>query len=460
MAVAAPIAGASLPHPAHTAVTLLEHEARALLRRLDRVEPFALRNPMVPAAGLMPMSLVAIERYLLRGRRAIRTQVLGYIQWLHGPGRASTPVEMQRRFTILRLRFNTALSQLDLFAEAISQRSEDETGVWLSGLDVAAQDALTLPGRFYDAPPIICFLHRGMGGAIRRARTRLPGGGENPAALIRIPRERMIGYGIASSLVHEVGHQAAALLDLVASLRAALQDAQRRCPPVERPAWKMYERWISEIVADFWAVAKVGISSTLGLIGIVSLPRWFVFRINPDDPHPFPFIRVLLSCAMGSALYPHRQWRALAAVFESFYPAHGLDPARARILMLLRATLRQFVSLLVNHRPRALRGHSLGATVAMADRSPDRLLVHYGRWRAAPHLMKTAPPTLVFAVFGRARVTGRLSPEQEDRWLGQLISYWALASTLDIADVCARLQASPRQASVLFDGNSIALNRS
>ncbi len=366
---------------------------------------------MVPAAGLMPVSLIAIERYLLRGRRVIRAQVHGYIRWLRGPGRSTTPVEMQRRFTILRLRFNTALSQLDLFAEAIGQRSEHETGVWLSGLDVAAQDALALPGGFYDPPPIICFLHRGMGGAIRRARTRLPGGGENPAALIRIPRERMIGYGIASSLVHEVGHQAAALLGLVASLRTALQEAQHRCPPAERPAWKMYERWISEIIADFWAVAKVGISSSLGLIGIVSLPRWFVFRINPDDPHPFPFIRVLLSCAMGEALYPHRQWRALAAVFESFYPAHGLDPARARILMLLRATLGQFVSVLVNHRPRSLRGRSLGETVAMTDRNPDRLLAQYERWRAAPPLMKAAPPTLIFAVFGRARVSGRLSPE-------------------------------------------------
>ena len=313
-----------------TAASFLEREARALLTRLDRVHPFALQNTMVPAAGLMPVSQVAIERYLLTGRRRLRGQVHSYLRWLRTVGRSATPVEMQRRFTILRLRFNVALSQLDLFAEAISQRSEHDLGVWLSGLDVAAQDALALPLRFFDPPPIICFLHRGMGGAIRRARTRLPGGGENPVALIRIPRERMIGYGISSSLVHEVGHQAAAMLGLVESLRTALQDQQRRCHPAERPAWKLYERWISEIIADFWAVAKVGISSTLGLIGIVSLPRWFVFRVNLDDPHPFPFIRVLLSCAMGDALYPHRQWAALWSVFQAFYPPVGLDAIAPR----------------------------------------------------------------------------------------------------------------------------------
>src|SRR5437016_5024198 len=226
---------------------LLEQEARALLTRLDRVKPFALQDTMVPAAGLMPVSQIAIERYLLRGRRRLRDEVRGYITWLRGPGRMASPVDMQRRFTILKLRFNTALSQLDLFAEAITQRSEHEVGVWLSGLDVAAQDALTLPGRFFEPPPILCFLHRGMGGAIRRARTRLPGGGENPVALVRIPRERMVGTGIASSLVHEVGHQAAALLDLVNSLRAILKGLQRG-PAATRTPWVMWERWISEIV--------------------------------------------------------------------------------------------------------------------------------------------------------------------------------------------------------------------
>jgi hypothetical protein len=284
-----------------------------------------------------------------------------------------------------------------------------------------------------------------MGGAIRRARTRLPGGGKNPVALIRIPRERMIGYGIASSLVHEVGHQAAALLDLVPSLRAAIQEAHAKAQPAERPAWKLYERWISEIIADLWAVAKVGISSTLGLIGIVSLPRWFVFRIALDDPHPFPFIRVLLSCAMGQALYPHRQWAALAAAFESFYPTAGLDAERAQTLSLLRRTLPRFVSLLVNHRPRSLRGGSIREVVAMVHRSPENLLAHYERWKLKPTLMKTMPPTLIFAVFGRARVTGRLTPEQENRWLGKLITYWALASTLNIADICASLPSSSRQ---------------
>jgi hypothetical protein len=430
---------AAIPDP--LATWLLEQEARALLRRLERVKPFALQETMVPAANFMPTAQIAIERYLMAGRKDLRRGVRGFISWIRGPGRAAAPQEQQRRFTTLRLRFNTALTQLDLFAEALTQRSEAETGVWLSGLDVAAQDALELPGAFFRPPPVVCYLHRGLGGAIRRARTRLPGGGEAPVALVRIPRERMIGFGIASSLAHECGHQAAALLGLVESLRPVLQ-GEGRARSGQATAWTLWERWISEIVADLWAVSKVGISSTLGLIGIVSLPRAFVFRVNVDDPHPVPWIRVVLSCAMGNALYPHRQWGQLADTWRRLYPTRGLDPKRTRIIADLEATMGGFVGVLLDHRPASMRGVGLGDAIRMPDRAPDRLIGMYDRWRARPELMRAAHPTLVFAVLGRARVKGRLSPEREDSLLGHLITNWALKSTLDIAEICA---SAPRR---------------
>ena len=56
--------------------------------------------------------------------------------------------------------------QFDLFNDVITQRSENETGVWLSGLDVVSADALQLTDHYYDAPPVICYLDRGVGAAI------------------------------------------------------------------------------------------------------------------------------------------------------------------------------------------------------------------------------------------------------------------------------------------------------
>jgi len=430
------------------AAWMLAQEARSLLTRLARLEPFALIEPTVLAAALMPSAQSAIESQLVQGRRELRRMVAHFQSWLRREAAdgasMATAAEAQRRFTFLRLKFNAALTQFDLFNEVITQRSEHKTGVWLAGLDIVAADALALPGEVYQAPPVICYLDRGPGAAIRRARTRLPGGGDNPVAIIRLPRERMIGSGIASSLVHEVGHQGAALLDLVASLRPVLQAMQHGGSGAVH-VWQLWERWISEIVADYWSLARVGVAATLGLMGVVSLPRVFVFRLNVDDPHPVPWLRVRLSCAMGQALYPHPQWRRLEQLWLSYYPPAGLPPAQQKLLAQLQASMAALVGLLVQHRPPALRGGSLAEAMAVQARQPAMLAQLFRSWSLAPGQMYQATPTLVFAVLGQARASGTLSPEDESELLGRLLSHWALRSTLDTSELCADVVRHGRQ---------------
>jgi len=417
----------------------LDQEARALLTRLARVKPFALLEPMLPAAAPSPAAQVAIERYLADGRRELRGRVRDFRVWLRRAGESGTrPAEAQKLFTILRLRFNTLLSQFDLFADVITQRSEHETGVWLSGLEVVAADALALPG-YYESPPVLCYLDRGPGAAIRRARTRLPGGTESPVAVIRVPRERMVGSGIASSLVHEVGHQAAALLELVESLRPVLKGLQRGA----QSPWVFWERWVSEVVADFWSVARVGVGSTTGLIGVVSLPRAFVFRVNGDDPHPIPWVRVKVSCAMGRALYPHPQWDLVERMWESFYPPEDLRPEVSELLGGLVESIPAYVTLLVNHRPRLLRGATLGEVLETRELQPPRLAAYFREWRDRPEQMRRAPPSLVFAVLGQARLDGLMSPEEEGRAVAYLLTYWALENSLRGSGCCAGRGAAP-----------------
>ncbi|MDD1605284.1 MAG: hypothetical protein LUP96_01090 [Methylococcaceae bacterium] len=416
---------------------MLEQEARALMTRLERVKPFALHETMLPAAAILPAAQTGIERYLMKGRQELRGSIQKYISWLRSPlGQNATPAQAQQLFSMLRLRFNAVLTQFDLFSDVLTQRSENEIGVWLSGLAVVSADALSLSGDYYQTPPIICYLERGVGAAIRRARTRLPGGGENPVAIIRVPRERLVGSGIASSLVHEVGHQAAALLDLVNSLKPVLRGLQGGSGSYS-DIWSLWERWISEIVADFWSVAKVGIAAILGLMGVVSLPRAFVFRLNINDPHPPPWIRVKLSCAMGQALYPHPQWERLAGLWESYYPLIGLDTERQDSFTKLQATLAGFVALLVNHRPKSLRGLTLAEALEVHNRQPRQLQTLLQNWRQQPANMYHAPPTLVFAVIGQARSDGRMSPEQESTILAKLLTHWALSSTLEMSASCS-----------------------
>lgn len=423
---------------------LIRNEAQALITRLDRMEPFSVRTPMVLAAAIPLEAQVAIEKHLSSRRRSLRLMVSAFVRWLDSSEGKRTELPLvQRRFSILRLRFIAILAQLDIFAVVQNQRSEHESGIWLSGLDAFAADALKLPGRYYDPPPLVCFLERSAGAAIRRVRTRLPGGDDNPVGVIQIPRERMIGSGIASSLVHEVGHQGAALLDLVTPLQLELKK-RADAAGEEKIAWQCWGRWISEIVSDFWAVARLGISASVGLMTVVSLPRPFVFRIDLEDPHPAPWIRVRLSCAMGAVLYPHPQWELLSRAWEEFYPRKGLDPEKQRIFAVLEKTLVPFARFLLDYRPQKLRGKSLREAVASQDRQPARLAALYRSWKKSPELIRRASPTLVFAAVGQAKADGVLDPEEESRVLAEQLRYWALKLTLDSNELCtAKLRKQP-----------------
>jgi hypothetical protein len=65
----------------------------------------------------------------------------------------------------------------------------------------------------------------------------------------------MVGSAISSSLLYEVGHQAAALLDLVESLRPLLRGI-REGNLSQVVAWQSWERWISEMGSAHSYVAQ------------------------------------------------------------------------------------------------------------------------------------------------------------------------------------------------------------
>ena len=374
---------------------------------------------MVLAAGVSGVAHAAINQHLARIALDLRRRLGEFIRWIKSP--AAAPVstaDCQARYVLLKLRFNNLLDQLDIFADVLTQRGEHGTGTWLAGLDVLAEDALRLPAHLYDAPPLICFVQRGHGAAIRRARTRLPGGDDNPVGVIQIPRERMVGSGIAASLIHEVGHQGSELLGLTTTIRDELSrrylggtEAAARLP------WELLSRWLNEILSDFWAVAHLGISATYGLMSVVSLPSYFVFRIGTDGPHPFPWIRVKISLALGAALYPHRQWTALGRQWEALYPPDKLPARKRDLLAALERVLPDFARLVLGHQSAALGGRRLADLFPVAERRPAQLRALFGQWQADPAQFEQQPPTLVFAVLGQAKADGQLTADQETRQL-------------------------------------------
>ncbi len=415
---------------AKTSALFLIQEAKALNTRLEGIEPFALNIPRVGAAEIDQEAQKGIHQLLARSKQELNLQIKGFTFWLERRADNKVkPKKMQAVFSLLKLRFNALLDKLDIFADVLNQRAEQDTGVRLAGLDALAKDSLEVGQAYFKLPPMICYLDRGHGAAIRRARTRLPGGKKNPVAVIRVPRERMVGSGIASSLIHEVGHQGAALLDLVNSMLARLQGLAESSPD-EYDLWMLYRRWISEILADFWAIAQLGVGSTLGLIGVVTLPRYFVFRLVPDKPHPFPWIRVKISCAVGKRLYPDSQWDYLAQQWEKFYPLQGLPKSQQKLIKRLEALLPKFVEELVNHRPVSLRGKRVRDIFPVRARQPARLRQMYQNWQERQISLKQLSPVEVFATLGQARADRKLDAKAESQLINQLLRYWALSQAL------------------------------
>jgi hypothetical protein len=258
-------------------------------------------------------------------------------------------------------------------------------------------------------------------------------------AIIRVPRERMIGSSIASSLIHEVGHQGAALLDLVNPLAEGLRTVAMRAGADGR-WWKCLAGWISEIIADFWSVARLGISSTLGLMGVVSLPRAFVTRFSSEGVHPTPWIRVKISIAMGRALYPDPQWDRLAKLWESLYPLEHAAVADAQAFRALDRLLPAFARYLCGFRPAALNGLALAEAFPRDDRTPARLRDIWREQCRRPDTLARLPPSLAFAVVGQAKHDNAITTNDEITLLRRLLRFWALESTVDAREACAAVR--------------------
>lgn len=408
------------------ALELVESEASALLARIGVVQPLSMEETVVPAAMPSRRALRAVELHLARTFVSLERLLQTFLQQLLY--KSFEAHEAQRRFALLRLQANLALTQYDIFSDVLTQRSESRMGLWLAGLDALATDALSLAGRL-KTPPLMCYVDRGRGAAIRRARTRLPGGRGNPVAVVRLPRERLVGSGLASSLVHEVGHQGSAMLGLVEAITPTLAALEQQPGPT-REAWALWKRWVSEIIPDVWAVARVGVTGTVGLLAVVSVPRAFVFRFPTDDPHPGPFIRTLLSAAVGDALYPDPQWQRLANAWEALYPPNDLDPITERTLLGLRSTLPVFVQLLLNHRAPSLNGRTLAQTLRSPLRSPATLRAIWQRHDGRVDGLARLRPTLALAAVGQAKADRLITATRELSVVHQLLRRWALSAHL------------------------------
>jgi hypothetical protein len=409
----------------------INSEAASMLHRLKQVKPFSMTMTMVKSAAVSDAAFAGVNLHLEEKRNKLMRSVLSFLRYTESHRNTAINVStLQNRFAALKLRFNNILDQLDIYADALAQRSEPETGTWLRGLDLLAHDGLRCGKKFYEIPPLMVYLDRGHGAAIRRARTRLPGGDENPVAVIQIPRERMVGNGIASSLIHEAGHQGAELIGLTKALKEATAQEGAKKTRNQR-AWIYFERWVSEIVADFWAIAQLGVTATLGLMGVMTLPSYFQFRLDLEDPHPAPYVRVMLNCCIGAILFPDAQWKKLEEMWKQFYPTAGLPEQKQQDIAALNEEMPAFIRLMINLRLAALNKKRLIEIFPVAERQPRMLREVYEAALINRSLFKRMTPMEFFAVIGQAKADHRITAHAESHLLQTQLTRWANQSCIN-----------------------------
>ena len=102
----------------------------------------------------------------------------------------------------------------------------------------------------------------------------------------------------------------------------------------------MFCNWASEIGPDFWTFCCCGTAHALTIKEILSLPSKYVFKVSKFDPHPPPFLRVLLAFEWCRQMWGNGKWDNWQREWIEFYPMHMAPERSWRIFEIGRDLLK------------------------------------------------------------------------------------------------------------------------
>jgi hypothetical protein len=281
-------------------------------------------------------------------------------------------LELVRRHVVrFRRRFLRVETGLEFYGGAVNDRSSSKLGTLLAACDILASRALepVLTPLGKPIPPVLTYVDKGLGASILRAGLRLwDGRTMSVAAAIKLTRHNLNG-GSPSSLLHEVGHQMAFMLDWNDELADALRRALRDDPELAE-AWS---GWSSEIAGDCLAFAHAGYAAVAALHDVIAGEAVSVYARRPFDPHPIALLRVLLGTSMATRFMGEGPWTGLA---RAWLVAHPVTRAPGDVRPLIERSiprLPQIVEVCLIEPMKAFGGKPLTAFVDPTRVRPDAL---------------------------------------------------------------------------------------
>jgi hypothetical protein len=324
----------------------------------------------------------------------------------------------------LELQLSAAFTFFDTYMDILTQRFTPQLGPLLAGCDVLAYDALYRdhPALKIVEPPLV-YCDRGFGASTLREGVRMPGQASNPLPLVQIPYARLKEKPNLTSILHEVGHETMVRLGLVKTLP---QMFRRVLENKGAPATisELFALWSSEIGPDFWTFCASGIAEAGAIREILALPPSHCFRVSWTDPHPPPYLRVLLSfewCRQvwGAGIYDEweREWLDL-------YPIEQAPVEQREIIKKARQYLPLISRVLLQTRFPALYGKAIPTLFKLSALAPSELRRIVRTADSGALNLRGLPPCGHLAVFRLLREQGKISEERIDaimtQWLVKL----------------------------------------
>ncbi|WP_406356398.1 hypothetical protein [Streptomyces sp. NBC_00658] len=322
-----------------------------------------------------PEAWAALEDYL---RRSVRDRLSGVVAALTAEGLALQRMlddghdlrAVRHGLLRLRRRYLQVETVLDFYGDAVNSRTSPQLRGLLRGFDALAGDSMatTLTRLGIDPPLALVYQDRGLGAAILRAGIRLwDDGHPSPAAAIKLTRHNL---SHPTALLHETGHQVAHLTGWNSELAAALSERLTRRSTELAGVW---EGWAPEIAADVHAFAQAGWAPVAALSNVVDGSTRAVYRIRAGDPHPFPFMRVMLNVALCRRWYGTGPWDDVATVWEQRHPPGSAPGDAGALTRAGMAALDEIVDVCTRQPMAAFRGRALSAVLDPRQVSPAAL---------------------------------------------------------------------------------------
>jgi hypothetical protein len=187
---------------------------------------------------------------------------------------------------------------------------------------------------------------------------------------------------------------------------------------------ELFTLWTSEIGPDFWTFCAGGIAQSASIKEILALPSNHVFRISWVDPHPPPYLRVLLCFEWCRQVWGRGDWDNWEKEWIELYPLEDVPIETQKLLKKSMEYLSLVSRALLNTKFRVLNRKTIPDLFNLPALAPAELKKIAMTADSGALNLKGLSPCAQLAVFRLVRERGKLKEEVIDRimtrWLIKL----------------------------------------